>query len=92
MTYVRVAVFQASLVLAPEGSVVGERVFLQSASDEERKLRADVSVDFKDKKNPWLSVAPTLRTNARGQVAFDGVPLVTAAGAVTSALADCRVK
>jgi len=85
---------KASLVIPPSGSAVGERVYLATASADEKHLAPDANgtVDIKKKDNPWTAVAPDMKTNASGQVTYKGVPLVTQAGPLVSALVDCKVK
>ncbi|PRW59794.1 aminoacyl tRNA synthase complex-interacting multifunctional 1 [Chlorella sorokiniana] len=65
----------------PEGAAVGERVWF----GEEAEQGEPAKPNQVDKKKMWEEVQPLLRTDAGRVAGFDGRPMMTSAGAVTTA-------
>ncbi|KAI7840228.1 hypothetical protein COHA_006010 [Chlorella ohadii] len=65
----------------PEGAAVGERVWF----GEEAEQGEPAKPNQVDKKKMWEEVQPLLRTDAGRVAGFDGQPMMTSAGAVTTA-------
>lgn len=70
---------KVELVCPPEGSIVGERVFIDGVAGE------PLSSSQVKKKKIWESVAANLKTNEDGIATWEGKALLTAAG-------PCRAK
>ena len=75
---------QAALVRPPVGSTVGEKLYFQGQTDEEKKLPADAEIDLKQKNSVWQELAPHLRTDDKAQACFQGKPLITSKGVCTA--------
>ena len=73
----------------PKGSKIGERL-LWSKQDI-TPYKPDVNINIKKKNSIWNNIAPKLRTNDKGEVCFDGEPLITSKGPVMADLKDAQI-
>jgi len=68
------------LLRPPEGSKIGERIFVKGIDYKGTEPKG--KVDSKKKNHPWVKTKASLTTNADCVACFEGKPLITSAGKV----------
>jgi aminoacyl tRNA synthase complex-interacting multifunctional protein 1 len=73
---------KVELLVAPEGAVVGERVRFGESEEPQSEPQTPNQIA---KKKTWEELQPQLKTNDDCVATFNGVPMMSSAGAVRCA-------